>query len=50
MNCTTKNINNVYVHSNPKNLVINFAKDNDAVAIIRGLRQETSGREPEKTD
>ena len=34
----TINIDNVYVHSNPKNLVINFAKDNDAVAIIRGLR------------
>jgi len=34
----TNDIDNVYVHSNPKNLVINFAKDNDAVAIIRGLR------------
>ena len=31
-------IDNIYVHSNPKNLVINFAKDCGAVAIIRGLR------------
>ena len=31
-------IDNVYVHSNPKNLVIRFAKEHDAVAIIRGLR------------
>ena len=31
-------IDNIHVHSNPKNLVINFAKDCGAVAIIRGLR------------
>ena len=31
-------INNISVHSNPKNLVINFARDCGAVAIIRGLR------------
>ena len=31
-------VENIYVHSNPKNLVINFAKDCGAVAIIRGLR------------
>ena len=31
-------IENVYVHSNPKNLVIRFAKEHGAVAIIRGLR------------
>ena len=31
-------IDNVHVHSNPKNLVIRFAKEHDAVAIIRGLR------------
>jgi pantetheine-phosphate adenylyltransferase len=31
-------IDNGYVHSNPKNLVIRFAKEHDAVAIIRGLR------------
>ena len=34
----THQIDNVYVHSNPKNLVIRFAKEHDAVAIIRGLR------------
>ena len=34
----THNIDNVYVHSNPKNLVIRFAQEHDAVAIIRGLR------------
>ncbi|MBC8226084.1 MAG: hypothetical protein H8E74_02965 [Gammaproteobacteria bacterium] len=26
------------MHSNPKNLVIRFAQEHDAVAIIRGLR------------
>ena len=31
-------ISNLYVHSNPKNLVVNFARDCGAVAIIRGLR------------
>ena len=31
-------ISNIYVHSNPKNLVVNFARDCGAVAIIRGLR------------
>ena len=30
-------ISNVYVHSNPENLVIRFAKEQDAVAIIRGF-------------
>ena len=31
-------ISNISVHSNPKNLVVNFARDCGAVAIIRGLR------------
>ncbi len=34
----TNDLDNVSVYSNPNNLVVKFAQNNEAVAIIRGLR------------
>ena len=34
----TSDLDNVSAYSNPNNLVVKFAQENDAIAIIRGLR------------